>query len=131
MDKPTVVWVSQLVGTQEYDVPTQVINRFDVRTTSLQEDIESLIARRSCAGVFFDFDYPDRRRLEMFARANARFPTIPFIMVTVQHSESLAVWSFRVGAMDYLVKPIQDEEIARCIDSLLTDQPPHLDRKSS
>ena len=124
MNKRMIVWVSQLVGTRVYDVPTQVLNEFDVRTTSIQEDIASLMVDRSCAGVFFDFDYPDRRRLEMFAHAIAHFPAIPFIMITLQHSESLAVWSFRVGAMDYLVKPLQNSEIERCIDSLLMDAPP-------
>jgi AraC-like DNA-binding protein len=124
MNKPLVIWVSQLAGTQAYDVPTQVMNEFNVRTTSITEDIESLITNQSCVGIFFDFDYPDRRRLELFARANARFPSIPFIMVTLQHSESLAVWSFRIGAMDYLVKPLQDAEVARCIDSLLMDEQP-------
>jgi two-component system response regulator YesN len=124
VNKRLVVWVSQLVGTQGYDVPTQVLDEFDVRTTSLQEDIETLVLNHSCAGVFFDFDYPDRRRLEMFSRAIARFPSIPFIMVTLQHSESLAVWSFRIGAADYLVKPLQDAEIERCIDSLLINIQP-------
>ncbi|MDH3549152.1 MAG: helix-turn-helix domain-containing protein [Gammaproteobacteria bacterium] len=130
MNKHIVVWVSQLAGTRVYDVPTQVLDEFEVRTTSIQEDIESLIVDQSCAGVFFDFDYPDRRRLEMFARAIASFHSIPFIMITLQHSESLAVWSFRVGAMDYLVKPLQNSEITRCIDGLLMDAPPIFRRRN-
>ena len=125
VSKRMVVWVSQLVGTQAYDVPAQVLDQFDVRTTSIQEDIDSLISNHACAGVFFDFDYPDRRRLEVFARAIARFSSIPFIMVILQHSESLAIWSFRNGAMDYLVKPLQDADIARCVESLQHDDWPH------
>ena len=125
-----VVWVSQLAGTQAYDVPEQVRNEFDVRTTSITEDIESLITNHRCAGVFVDFDYPDRRRLQRFAHAIARFPSIPFVMVTLQHSESLAVWSFRIGAMDYLVKPLQDAEVQRCIDSLLMGELPLVQRKN-
>lgn len=125
-----VVWVSQLAAAQTYDVPEQVLNRFDVRMTSITEDIESLISNEGCAGVFFDFDYPDRRRLQRFANANARFPTIPFIIVTLQHSESLAVWSLRIGVMDYLVKPLQTAEVQRCIDSLLMDEPPLSQRKN-
>lgn len=121
MNKPLIVWVSQLTGTQAYDVPTDVLDKFDVRTTSITEDIDSLISNHQCAGVFFDFDYPDRRRLERFARAKARFPSIPFIIVTLQHSEPLAIWSFRIGATDYLVKPLQDAEVERCIDGLLMD----------
>jgi AraC-like DNA-binding protein len=130
MNKPLIVWVFQLAGTQACDVPAQVLNKFDVRTTSITEDIESLICNHLCAGVFVEFDYPDRRRLETFARTIARFPSLPFIMVTLQHSECLAVWSFRIGAMDYLVKPIQNAEITRCIDNLLMDQQPLFRRKN-
>ncbi len=130
MSKRMVVWVSQLAGTQACDVPEQVLSQFDVRTTSIQEDIDSLISSHPCSGVFFDFDYPDRRRLEMFAAAIARFPSLPFIMVTLQHSESLAIWSFRTGVMDYLVKPLQNSDIARCIDCLQLDIHPHLQRRS-
>lgn len=129
MNKRMVVWVSQLVGTQAYDVPARILDQFDVRTTSMPEDIDSLISKHACAGVFFDFDYPDRRRLESFARAIANFPSIPFVMVTVQHSESLAIWSFRTGALDYLVKPFQIADITRCVDSLQNDIQPSFRQK--
>jgi two-component system response regulator YesN len=131
MSKPRVIWVSQLIGTQDHDVPAQVLDKFDVRTTSIMDDIEGLTGDHSCAGVFVDFDYPDRSRLVMFARAIARFPSLPFVMVTLHHSESLAVWSFRAGAMDYLVKPFQDAEIARCIECLAANQQPVFRRNNS
>ena len=39
-------------------------------------------------------------------------------MLTVQHSEELAVWAFRSRVWDYLVKPVAAGEIERCYQSL-------------
>ena len=40
-------------------------------------------------------------------------------MVTLQHSESLAIWAYRNGALDFLVKPIDQGELDTCINRLL------------
>jgi AraC-like DNA-binding protein len=71
------------------------------------------------AGIVFDFDYPDRHRLAVFSHTKRQLPAIPMVMVTLQHSESLAIWAYRNGALDYLVKPIDDGELAVCIERLL------------
>jgi AraC-like DNA-binding protein len=39
-------------------------------------------------------------------------------MLTVQHSEELAVWAFRSRVWDYLVKPLSATERRRCVDCL-------------
>jgi AraC-like DNA-binding protein len=45
-------------------------------------------------------------------------PSTPMIMVTLQHSEKLAVWAFRSRLADYLVKPIPQGDIERCHEML-------------
>ena len=40
-------------------------------------------------------------------------------VITVQHSEELAVWAFRSSMLDYIVKPIPENELARCYSILL------------
>jgi AraC-like DNA-binding protein len=39
-------------------------------------------------------------------------------MLTVQHSEALAVWAFRSRVWDYIVKPLSGMDAARCTASL-------------
>ena len=46
------------------------------------------------------------------------FPSLPIIMLTVQHSEALAIWAFRSSTWDYLVKPVPRSETDRCLGSL-------------
>jgi AraC-like DNA-binding protein len=67
----------------------------------------------------FDYDYPDVKRLRLLAEIKHRFPSIPVLMLTVQHSEELAVWAFRTGVRDFIVKPSNVEELVRRVMVLL------------
>lgn len=118
MANATVFWVDQLVGSQSSEVPGRLLDEFKVRIVRGMEQFERLTAELRPAAAFFDFDYPDRRRLQAFEDFKASNPSIPVIVVTLQHSESLAVWAFRHGAMDYMVKPIPDHDLCNCISRL-------------
>ena len=47
-------------------------------------------------------------------------------MLTIQHSESLAVWAFRTGVRNYLVKPVKVESIVEEINRLATQLKPRV-----
>lgn len=68
--------------------------------------------------VVFDFDYPDRTGLQLVEEVKQRFPSVPMFVVTLQHSEELAVWAFRAGMKDFLVKPLKREDLTRCYDTM-------------
>ena len=118
MPDATVFWVDQLAGSQSSEVPSGLLDEFSIRVVSSVEQLERLVPQVRPAGTFFEFDYPDRRRLQGFERFKSNNPSVPVVMVTLQHSESLAVWAFRHGAMDYFVKPIPDQELANCVSRL-------------
>ena len=46
------------------------------------------------------------------------YPRLPILMLTLEHSESLAVWAFRARAWNYLVKPVTPEELAENLKAL-------------
>jgi len=118
MADSTIFWIDQLAGSQSSEVPAGLLDTFSIRVVSGVEQLERLMADIRPAAAFFDFDYPDRRRLQSFERFKSNNPSVPVILVTLQHSESLAVWAFRHGAMDYMVKPIPEQELANCIARL-------------
>lgn len=118
MTDATVIWVDQLYGSQSSEVPSGLLDEFSIRVVSSVEQLERLTPQIRPAGAFFNYDYPDRRRLQGFERFKSNNPSVPVVMVTLQHSESLAVWAFRHGAMDYFVKPIPDQELANCVSRL-------------
>jgi len=82
--------------------------------TSLDAEIETV----SPSVICFDFDFPTKVGLKLLQRTKQANAGIPLLMLTVQHSESLAVWAFRSRVWDYLVKPISRIEMDRCIASL-------------
>lgn len=69
-------------------------------------------------GLCFDFDYPDRPGLELLQATKERLPHVPVLMLTIHHSERLAVWAYRNRVVDFLVKPITDEDTTRCYELL-------------
>ncbi|NNE61928.1 MAG: response regulator transcription factor [Woeseia sp.] len=60
-------------------------------------------------------DYPDQDALDLLRKTKAQFPSIPILMLTTQHSEALAVWAFRAGVIDYLVKPVSRTDLNRSL----------------
>lgn len=68
--------------------------------------------------VVFEFDYPSRADMEQAASFKVRFSNIPMIIVTVQHSEALAVWFFRKKFIDFLVQPVTASEATHCLNEV-------------
>ncbi len=119
MTKPICLWVDLTVTTKESELSPVFGESLDIRTCIDDDRPEDEINRMSVAAVCFDFDYPDRYLLNQTADLKRRFPSIPMLVMTLQHSEALAVWTYRNGMLDYLVKPTPEMELRRCIERVL------------
>ena len=117
--KARLMWVDLTVSVRQSELPDQFRESFDIIRPSAGSSLESEIKRLDPALLLFDFDYPERPGLKLLENTKSKFPSIPLIMMTVQHSESLAVWAFRARVWDYLVKPTTNRELSRCLPSLL------------
>ena len=77
--------------------------------------------------ILVDLNVPKMRALDIMADLNDRGANIPFIVMTLHGSEAQAVQSFRLGAKDYLLKPIQtvalEEAIERALKPVLANTP--------
>lgn len=80
--------------------------------------IDSEIERVKPDMLCFDYDYPTKESLQTLQETKNKHGSIPILMLTVQHSESLAVWAFRSRVWDYLVKPLSKAELERCVTSV-------------
>jgi AraC-like DNA-binding protein len=56
--------------------------------------------------------------MDQVARFKVAHSNIPMIVVTVQHSEVLAVWFFRKKFIDYLVQPVSIGEATDCLSEI-------------
>lgn len=114
----SVLWVDMTVSRQEHESVRGFEEHFDIcrpaMTASLDAEIERLSPRVLC----FDFDFPTKSGLKSLQHTKQTHPRIPILMLTVQHSEALAVWAFRSRVWDYLVKPIARQDLNRCLIGL-------------
>jgi len=113
-----LLWVDLVMSVKDPSTSDGFSRLYDVHRTSEIVSLEAEIERQQPVLVCFDFDFPTRKGLETLTRTKQIFPSIPVIMLTVQHSEALAIWAFRSRVWDYLVKPVSAHELDRCLCSL-------------
>ena len=112
------MWIDLTVSVRQSELPELFSRYFDVVRPSAGSSLQSEIKRQVPNLLLFDFDYPERAGLKLMESTKRQFPSIPILMSTVQHSESLAVWAFRSRVWDYLVKPISKPELERALSAL-------------
>ena len=66
-----------------------------------------------------DIRMPDMSGLDLQARLNAEQVRIPIIFITAHGYEATRVQALRAGAMDFLVKPFDDEVLLRSVRAAL------------
>lgn len=69
--------------------------------------------------VLCDFRLPDTSGLELMQRIHSIEPDIPVIIMTAYADVRMAVKLMKMGAADYITKPIQQEELLALINKLL------------
>ncbi|MFZ6045992.1 helix-turn-helix domain-containing protein [Pseudomonas sp. CR3202] len=86
-----------------------------VERAAIAQSIDQAAPLLSC----FEYDYPDVPSLQALRATKQAYPSLPILMLTLQHSEALAVWAFRTRVWDFLVKPVTPEELCSRITTLL------------
>ncbi|GIW94178.1 MAG: nitrogen assimilation regulatory protein [Pirellulaceae bacterium] len=69
--------------------------------------------------VLLDILLPDENGLEIFRRMRARDSKLPVIFVTASGSASTAIEAMRLGAFDYLTKPLNLREVHQVVERAL------------
>lgn len=110
MERPLLLWVDCLSRNEQADLRSQCDRTFRLIHTSQLEQLDYLIARTQPSVICFDFDYPLESQLGAMQAVKRTHSSIPVLMLTVDHSEDLAVWAFRARIWNYLVKPVELQE---------------------
>jgi two-component system, NtrC family, nitrogen regulation response regulator GlnG len=66
--------------------------------------------------VVLDLQLPDRTGLELFREIHARDPKRPVIFITAHGTTETAIEAMKLGAFDYLVKPVDLERLSQLLD---------------
>jgi PAS domain S-box-containing protein len=91
-------------------------------TVSSAADCEegiALLREKDIDLVFADIILPDRSGIDLLKAAREIVPNVPVIMITGAPSLDTATESLRIGAFDYIVKPIRQDFLMRSVSIAL------------
>lgn len=118
MSRPRLLWVDLTVSVKHAELPAVFTEGCDIELCTDATQLNRTIKESSIDCVCIDIDYPDHSSLNLVRKTKMRYPRLPVLLLTLQHSESLAVWAFRSRVLDYLVKPVSRGEFNRCLQTL-------------
>src|SRR4051794_30750481 len=72
--------------------------------------------------VITDLKLPDGTGLDVIRHLHAERPELPLIMITSYSSLESAIGALRAGAVDYLIKPFDNDEFLHAIDRALNER---------
>lgn len=79
------------------------------------------LPRRKFSLIITDINMPDINGLELinFVKSNINYSSIPLIVVTTEGAENDRIKGLALGADEYLVKPIDPEELQAIVGKYL------------
>lgn len=92
---------------------------YDVMTAGSGEEAVETLDRERFDAVLTDLRLPGLSGLEVLARSRARWPQVPVVVLTGFGSVPAAVEAMKLGAADFLEKPVEIDELSRLVRRLL------------
>ncbi len=92
---------------------------FETTVVNDPREVGPLLEQEHFDLVLLDMDMPHVSGMDILREMNACDLHIPVIILTGVNDVDLAVRSMKLGAFDYLVKPIEDEKFLETINSAL------------
>ena len=87
-----------------------------VRTAMTGSEGEQIFANAKPDVVVIDLSLPDTSGLELFKRLREQDSRVPFIFITGHGTVESAIEATKLGAYDYLFKPLELDEIRALLD---------------
>lgn len=98
---------------------------YKVETAADAEEAMHQLKNNSFDLMFLDLNMPGMSGIELLSNIHQQFPTLPVLILTAHASMDSAIKAVRLGARDYLIKPIEPALIlARVSEVLAEDQEP-------
>ena len=95
---------------------------YDVSMASRYEEAVAELDRKSIDVLISDVSMPGADGLELLKLCKNRYPDVAVVMITGYGTIESAVESIKLGAYDYLTKPIIDDEIKLVVERALRQQ---------
>jgi len=118
-----ILWIDLRYTRDKPVVGSSLKDLYHINVINTGNDISDAILQYQPDIICFDYDLPDQVGLSIVSDIKRKHPSIPFIMMTEDHSIELAIWALRSRAWDYFVKPVVPDDIITSIDTLLGKLP--------
>lgn len=87
----------------------------NVQTCSDSRKVKQMLKEQHFSVLLFDMSMPHVSGYELLEHVSEFYPDIPVIILTALHDVELAVNSMKLGAFEYLLKPIQESALVGSI----------------
>jgi DNA-binding NtrC family response regulator len=91
----------------------------NVVTLSDSREVLPFLAARQVAVIVLDLHMPHISGLELLPKIRKDFPHIPVILVTANDEINTVVECMKMGAFDYMVKPVDSSQLVGRVDKAL------------
>lgn len=92
---------------------------YDADTAGSADKAEALLTERAYRAVVTDLKMPGRSGMELLKSCVEKWPEIPVIMITGHGTIRSAVEALKIGAFEYIPKPVQVDELELVIAKAL------------
>ncbi len=118
MDKPILLWVNLNVSSITTQPPLELARHCEIREARADRSVSTDAEDARPDVICLDYDYPDMASLRLIPETKKRYPSVPILMLTQQHSTDLLLWAFRARIFDVLLKPLVAADVERCFERL-------------
>jgi len=105
---------------------SMILQRAGYTVTSASNATEALHLLQAGAYdlTFLDIKLPDQNGIQLLPQIKELYPEMPILILTAHATLDTAIGAVRLGARDYLLKPIDPEAIIERVHCILSEQKP-------
>lgn len=115
MDKPIILWADDEIELLKPHVLFLEEKGFTVETTTNGQDAIDMFSKKPYDIVFLDENMPGLSGLETLVRIKNQNASVPVIMITRSEEEHIMEDAIGSKIADYLIKPVNPNQILLCI----------------
>ncbi|MDH5541720.1 MAG: sigma-54 dependent transcriptional regulator [Nitrospinota bacterium] len=87
-----------------------------IETAKTGQEAISKVSEKDYSTIILDYALPDMNGLDVLSAIKKKRPNVPIIMITAYGTIEMAVSAMKAGVFNYLVKPINYEEMELIVD---------------
>jgi two-component system, NtrC family, response regulator HydG len=97
-------------------------NSFEVTTTTKVREAQTILNSGKFELIIADFRLPDGTGMELLQWAKSNFPHLQVILITHYSDIRIAIKAMKLGAFEYITKPINPDELLATVQESLAQK---------